>query len=129
MKDFWKISTFALTVVSAGLLYETWFVQRENHKLSFMNWTYQAEHRLLKDEIRELEQKPTYENGYKDALIKMGGPQNPGPFQDGWEAAMKVVGYGSYTTGYHTAIQQFGYRDSKYYLVSAPTKEEFAKDN
>ena len=64
---------------------------------------------MLLGEINIIEKQPNYNDGYRDAIIKMGGPQGPGSFQDGWDAAIRVLGDGSYTTGYHTAIKQFGY--------------------
>lgn len=87
-----------------------WNVQSENHRLSMANVIYQAEHRILKDEIAEWEKKPNYDQGFKDAIVRQGGPQTPGAYQDGWDDAMKVIGTQSnYADGYHNAIQQFGY--------------------
>ena len=60
-------------------------------------------------EINLIENKPGYNDGYRDAIIKIGGPQSPGSYQDGWDAAIRVIADGSYATGYHTAIKQFGY--------------------
>jgi hypothetical protein len=88
-------------------------VQKENQKLSLQNVIYHAEHRILKDELyqkeRALADRPTYEQGYKDALVRVGGPQTPGAYQDGWDDAMKVYADKGYADGYHAAIQQFGY--------------------
>ena len=129
MKIAWIIAGIS-TALCVGLMYNTWLVQKENQRLSFLNWTYQAEHRIIKDEIYVLEHKATYEDGYKEAIFKMGTPQNPGAYQDGWEAAMKIVGDGSYATGYHAAVQQFGYKDAKYYLVSYPKhSDDFKNDD
>lgn len=91
-----------------------------NQRLALANVIYQAEHRILKDEIRIQEQKPSYDQGYKDALIRLGGPQSPGAYQDGWDGAMIVAGEGGYANGYHAAIQQFGYQkpDTSRYLIA-----------
>lgn len=64
---------------------------------------------MLIGEINLIERQPNYNDGYRDAIIKMGGPQGPGSFQDGWDAAVRVIGDASYTNGYHTAVKQFGY--------------------
>lgn len=94
--------------------------RQENNRLQLVNSIYQAEHRILKDEIREQDQKPSYDQGYKDALIRIGGPNQPGAYQDGWDAAMKITGEGGYANGYHAAIQQFGYQkpDTSRYLIA-----------
>lgn len=100
--------------------YQAFQSRQENGRLLLVNSIYQAEHRILKDELREYEQKPTYDQGYKDALIRIGGPTQPGAYQDGWDAAMKVAGEGGYANGYHAAIQQFGYQkpDTSRYLIA-----------
>lgn len=131
MKNAWTIAGIS-TGLCVVMAYQTWLVQKENQRLTFLNWTYKAEHRILKDEIYTLEHKANYEDGYKDAIFKMGSPQNPGAYQDGWEAAMKIVGEGGYASGYHAACHQFGYKDAKYYLVSKPVQplsDDFREDN
>ena len=102
-------------VIALGFMaWTTWNTQKENQKLGLQNVIYQAEHRILKDEIyqkeRALAERPTYEQGYKDALVRVGGPQSPGAYQDGWDDAMKIyASENSYADGYHAAIKQFGY--------------------
>lgn len=105
----WSIS--GVTLALCGFLaYNTYTVQRDNQRLSLINSINQAEYRILKDEIASLERQPKYDEGYKAAIIRMGGPQTPGAYQDGWDDAMKVIGAESnYADGYHAAIQQFGY--------------------
>ncbi|RTK94081.1 MAG: hypothetical protein EKK64_09245, partial [Neisseriaceae bacterium] len=71
--------------------YETYHVSRLNQVLSLDNVITKAENRILKDEVTELDRRPTYENGYKDALIRKGGPNDKGDYQNGWEDAMKLV--------------------------------------
>lgn len=114
----------------AGFLaYNTWTTQRENQKLGLQNVLYQAEHRILKDEIyqkeRALADRPTYEQGYKDALVRVGGPQAPGAYQDGWDDALKIYGTeNGYADGYHAAIKQFGYTKTTAmarWLIPEPT--------
>lgn len=111
--------------------YQTFQTKQENGRLLLMNSIYQAEHRIFKNELKENEQKPTYEQGYRDALIRIGGPTQPGAYQDGWDAAMKVVGEGSYANGYHAAIQQFGYQkpDTSRYLIAESLIQPAEFDN
>jgi hypothetical protein len=108
-KILWTITIGSL--LGCGFLgYTNWQTQKENHKLSLLNAISIAEHRILKDEIASLDRRPTYDEGYKNALIRIGGPQTPGAYQDGWDDCMKVIGQDSnYADGYHAAIQQFGY--------------------
>ncbi|MEI8270803.1 MAG: hypothetical protein WCG45_05565 [bacterium] len=103
------------------LTYETYRVSRLNQVLSLDNVITKAENRILKDEVTELDRRPTYENGYKDALIRKGGPNDKGDYQNGWEDAMKLATKdSSYADGYHQAIQQYGYQKTSEYLVSEP---------
>lgn len=109
------LAIITVSVICCGVLaYNAWTVQKENQKLGLQNVIYQAEHRILKDEIyqkeRALADRPTYEQGYKDALVRVGGPQTPGAYQDGWDDALKIYGTeNGYADGYHAAIKQFGY--------------------
>lgn len=104
----WIVS---VCVIACGVMsYKTYTTQRENQRLHLASILYDLEHRLYKDEIKEWEQKPTYDQGYKDAIIRVGGPQSPSAYQDGWDDAMKVIGtQANYADGYHAAVQQFGY--------------------
>lgn len=52
---------------------------------------------LLNDELAEVRSRRTYEDGYRDALLKA-------------ENSDHAVGY---TEGYHAAIKQFGYATAK----------------
>ena len=103
--------------------------KQENQRLQLLTIINQAENRVLKSEIHSLERaaetRPTYEDGYKEALLRAGRPNYPGAYQDGYEAALKVVGDGSYSEGYHTAIRQFGYQPAKNvaFLVDELKKE------
>ena len=64
---------------------------------------------LLDDEIAELRTKPSYEEGYRDAVIRAGAPENASAYKDGYDAAILAVGDGGYADGYHAAIKQFGF--------------------
>ena len=122
-----KINAWVVSgcVVACGVMsYMTYTAQRENQRLHLANILYDLEHRLYKDEIKEWEQKPSYEQGYKDAIIRVGGPQTPSAYQDGWDDAMKVIGTQSnYADGYHAAVQQFGYSKTQLCRWLAPIPE------
>lgn len=108
-KNAWIIAGVSALYIGAMTLY-TRDVQTENQRLLLVNSIYDAEHRILKEEITELLAKPTYEQGYKTALIRVGGPQSPGAYQDGWDDAAKIFNNETtYADGYHAAIEQFGY--------------------
>ena len=108
-KTGWTIAGISALCIGA-MTWHTWNIQKESQRLSLVNSIYDAEHRILKDEISELAGKPTYDQGYKAALIRIGGPQIPGAYQDGWDDALKLCGAeNNYADGYHAAIQQFGY--------------------
>lgn len=105
----WIISAVCLTI--AGIAsYGYYTKNQDNQKLALNNIIYVAENRILKEEVSTLERKPTYEEGCRDTLIKMGGPQTPGAYMDGWNAAILTLDTRNYADGYHAAIQQFGYQ-------------------
>lgn len=106
-------AAICLGFLSTIFAYKIWDLKQENHRINILNSIYNAERRILKDDISELEKKPTYDQGFKDALIRVGGPQSDGLYRDGWEDAAKLFCDASYTEGYHNAIQQFGYTQPK----------------
>jgi len=84
----------------------------------------------LARQVVEAKQKPSYQDGYRDAIVRMGGPQTPGAYQDGWDDALKTVNYEGYADGYHTAIKQFGYAKTSNmtrWLVPDPSAEKEQK--
>jgi hypothetical protein len=70
----------------------------------------EQEIRLLQQELATERAKPTYDEGFRDALLRRGGPNQPGSYKDGYEAAIKLMGNKGYADGYHNAIEQFGYQ-------------------
>lgn len=117
------LTTIGFGIFSGFLSFSTWNQKAENHRLNLVNSILTVERNILKDEISQLEHKPTYEEGFKDAIIRMGGPQTPGSYLDGWDAAIKVIGDSGYADGYHAAIQQFGYQklnETKRWMVPEP---------
>jgi hypothetical protein len=108
MKTSWIIA--GITGVCACISgYGYYAKNQENQRLALNNIIYIAENRILKEEVSSLERKPTYEEGSRDSILKMGGPQIPGAYRDGWDAAIQTLDTKSYADGYHAAIQQFGY--------------------
>ena len=89
--------------------YGYYLKERDNQNLALNNTIFIAENRILKEEISSLERKPTYEDGCRDTIIKIGGPQTPGAYRDGWDDAIKTLDTRNYADGYHAAVQQFGY--------------------
>ena len=83
----------------------------ESNKNFTIKELFAAENRLLKDEIYAERSKPTYENGYRDAILRAGSPTGTGSYRDGWEACAKLYTDGSWTSGYHTALEQFGWKN------------------
>lgn len=121
-KNLWFLAAAGL-VVGGFSVYKHWDAKAENHRLNLVNSILTLEQNILKDEISELANKPSYEEGFNDAIIRMGGPQTPGSYSDGWDAAMKVIGDGGYADGYHAAIKQFGYQkmgETKRWMVPKP---------
>jgi len=126
-KLFWIVPVLSL-VVSLASLYHAWDVKNENHKLSFLNSIFKAEIRFLKEDLDQFQKKPTYDQGYKDALISVGGPQSPGAYQNGWNDAYKVFAENKgYSDGYHAAIQQFQYQTNTVKML-VPNESTYAKD-
>ncbi len=78
---------------------------------------------LLDDEISELRSKPTYEEGYRDAVIRAGAPENASAYKDGYDAALIAVGDASYAEGYHAAIKQFGFPARPNQAIAKARKE------
>lgn len=108
---------------------ENYRLSNENQRLKITNDIYLAEHRILKDEIAEHEKKPTYEQGCKDTLIKMGANGTEG-WNNGYDAAVSLLANSSYSDGYHQAIFQFGYQkpDTSRFLVPEPQKTKKQED-
>jgi hypothetical protein len=117
----------ALSIVCTILGFYSYRVNQLNQVLQLNNTLYIAEHRILKDEITELSNRPTYEQGCKDTLIKMGANGSEG-FNNGYDAAVSILANSSYADGYHNCIQQFSYQlpNTQRYLVPEP-KESTAK--
>ncbi len=119
-----KNLSIALSIICVGLSIFSIHTYNQNYRLNLVNYLSREEIRLLTYEKDELEKRPTYEQGMKDQLIKMGGPQNPGAYQDGFDDAQKLFANEDYKSGYHVCCQQFGYQKiGNRWLVPAPKKE------
>lgn len=122
------LSIGAIICVGAAGSYSLYKQTVETNRIAFSNTLYESENRLLKDQLKELEyrlseniSRPSYEEGYRDAILRMGSPQQPGAYRDGYEAAIKALGSNNYAEGYHTAIKQFGYSGATY-VIADPEK-------
>jgi hypothetical protein len=66
----------------------------------------------LYDEVSALRYKlsdrPTYLDGYRDAILRAGVPNSPGSYKDGFYAAFTMMGEGSFLDGMNVARAQFG---------------------
>lgn len=108
MTKFFASTTLVLVVVAS---YMGHVLINESNRFVLMRDIYSAENRILKDELYTERSKPTYENGYRDAIVRAGFPSGNGSYKDGFDAARKLYGDGSWATGYHTAIEQFGWKN------------------
>lgn len=81
-----------------------------NQELKLKNVLSEAECRVLAGEVRQMEHTAstaqTYEEGYRDAIIRMGG-EAKGTYTDGYAAATTLYRSANYADGYHAAIDQF----------------------
>ena len=81
--------------------------------LKIINYAELERSKLLTDELNEIKYecltKPTYNEGYRDAIIRIGTPTQAGAYRDGYYAAFLTIGSASYADGYHAAISQYGF--------------------
>lgn len=101
----------------------------EKTKLQTLNMLQERQIELMRDECREFEYKlstmPSYEEGYKDALIK----RNAGSYADGYADARKIFdSSNNYTAGYHAAVTQFGFLKEIEKDTAAKVDPETAKE-
>lgn len=115
----WTAALIGAVICVSGLSYRQ---SLQNDALRTIVKLSNEEIRILTYELNEEKNKPSYEQGYKDALIKTGGPSNTGLYQEGWDDAQKIYLQAGYVDGYHNAIQQFGYQkpDTSRYLAPEP---------
>lgn len=108
MNKFFGVTALFFAVVAS---YMGHILINESNRFALMTDIYRAENRILKDELYTERNKPTYENGFRDAIVRGGTPTGTGSYRDGFEAAQKFYGDGSWSGGYHTAIEQFGWKE------------------
>lgn len=103
-----KSTFFATTTIIFFLsIWQLYRVSQENAQLKQQNIMFLSESNILRDELRTLTGKRTYEDGLNDAIIQL-GPTN-GSYAAGYIAAQRKYENKNYTDGYHNAIQQFGF--------------------
>jgi len=111
MKTSWITWAFVASTVVFGFFFakKNW----ECTHLTFLNTLQNRQLDLMRDECREYQFKlatnPTYDDGYKFALLK----RSNGSYSDGYEDAKLVFdGSNNYASGYHAAIAQFNFLKS-----------------
>ena len=87
--------------------------------------------RFLADEISSLQHKlatrPTYLDGFRDAVLRAGVPNGTGSYKDGFYAAFLMLGNNSYLEGYNASRQQQGLNPISIPLQNKESKDESPK--
>ena len=100
----------------------------KTNQLELKNILLEREVSLLKSEVDAESRKPSYEDGYSDAVIRVGnGDAFQGTYADGYKAALTVVGDGSYARGYHNAITQNAEMAKILEQKNTPSEADFKK--
>jgi hypothetical protein len=110
-------STAVLLATIFFLFVDAYRTRHEITNLKMLGDTESQRSKLLSDELNEIKydylMKPTYNEGYRDAIIRMGTPTQPGSYRDGYYAAFLALGNSGYSDGYHAAIAQYGFPKSE----------------
>lgn len=123
-----KHSKYLLVVPSllcAYTLYRNHLANQENDRMAFSISLYQSEIRILEQEIREKTNCPTYDDGYKDAILRSCGNWG-GDYQAGWRDAYKLLDGRSYSDGYHACLEQFHFNAHGREIVPKHVSEELS---
>lgn len=122
----WTAALIGTVICVSGLSYRQ---SLQNDALRTIVKLSNEEIRILTYELNEEKNKPSYEQGQRDLLIKLGGPTTQNSYRDGWDDAVTMMDGGGWTNGYHAAIQQFGYKlvNTENYLAPEPKSNETAK--
>lgn len=70
--------------------------QHMQYRLQALEASYNIEKQrgqLLNDELAEIRSKPSYEDGYRDALLKSGNSDHATGYVEGYHAAVKQFGH------------------------------------
>lgn len=112
MSGVFGFSGFFATLVSLYFVYDAYNVHQ---RFEMKELSLQAERSRsvnLYDEVSALRYKlsdrPTYLDGYRDAILRAGVPNSPGSYKDGFYAAFTMMGEGSFLDGMNVARAQFG---------------------
>ena len=119
MNKFKKALLIVPTIICCFISYYHYKMILENNTLSWSVTIYEAENRLLEQELNAIERKPSYDDGCRDTIVKIGLP-NAGCYRDGWIDATKIIDGQDYSRGYHQAIAQFGYQTNNKELIGPP---------
>jgi len=98
---------FGIGLLVSGVLasfgFHYWQIRWELQTSNFKNDIFESEHRILRDEINELQTKPTYSQGCLDTVIRM---KLDSGFEDGLLHAFNMVKHDSGDiAGYHRATE------------------------
>lgn len=75
--------SWCLTIAAGIGIY---LVNQENNRLQIKEILNTAEISVLEGEVRNLQAEPTYDDGYRDAIVKSGGGRTT--YEDGYHAAI-----------------------------------------
>lgn len=103
-----KIVTCISVVMALVMSFFAFYCYNESNIARVLEKTGEYRINLLQDQLRDYEIKisttKTYEDGYRDALLK----RLAGNYEDGFRDAVAHYKDGNYQDGYHNAIKQFG---------------------
>jgi len=115
-------SGFFATVVSLFFVYDAYNINQRYEMKELALDSERSRNAGLNDEITslryKLQDRPTYLDGYRDAILRAGVPNMPGSYRDGFYAAFTMMGEGSFLDGMNVARAQFGMPQ-----IVLPTKE------
>jgi hypothetical protein len=112
----YKLLVVLPILVCIYTLYQNHLLDQANARLEFSITLFESETRILEQEIREKDNCPSYDDGYRDAIIRSCGDWG-GDYQAGWRDACKTLDWKNYSDGYHMAIAQFGYQSTNKEIV------------
>lgn len=105
-------SGFIATLFSLFFVYDAYNIHQRFEMKELALQTERSRASNLNDEVLSLRYKlsdrPTYLEGYRDAILRAGVPNSPGSYRDGFYAAFTMMGEGAFLDGMNVARAQFG---------------------
>lgn len=112
LANIFGFSGFVATVVSLFFVYDAHTMRQKYEMKDVALDTERSRNANLNDEIialrYKLQDRPTYLDGYRDAILRAGVPNSPGSYRDGFYAAFTMMGEGGFLDGMNVARAQFG---------------------